>query len=101
MLPCLAPSYNNESISLFIKIYRHDYEKSISAKLSQVPHPSLTLSKKVAVVDWCYRNITPQTYTRSVGLAPPLGLDAHLIERHRYETSLLPLALRSSLRIHI
>lgn len=44
--------------------------------------------------------LTPLTYTRSVGLAPPPGLDAHLIERHRYETSLLPLALRSSLRIH-
>lgn len=32
----MAPYYNNESISLFIRIYRHDYEKSISAKLSQV-----------------------------------------------------------------
>lgn len=62
--------------------------------------PSPTLFNKVAVVGWCYRKITPQTYTRSVGLAPPPGLGAHLIERHRYETSLLPLALRSSLRIH-
>lgn len=62
--------------------------------------PSPTLSKKFAVVDWCYRKITPLTYTRSVGLAPPPGLGASLIERHRYETSLLPLAPRSSLRFH-
>ena len=61
---------------------------------------SPTLSKKFAVVDWCYRKINPLTYTRSVGLAPPPGLGAHLIERYRYETSLLPLALRSSLRIY-
>ena len=62
---------------------------------------SPTLSIKFAVVDWCYRKITPLTYTRSVGLAPPPGLGVHLIERHRYETSLLPLALCSSLRIHV
>ena len=60
------------------------------------PLSSPTLSNKVAIVDWCYRKITRQTYTRCVGLAPPPGLGAHLIERHRYETSLLPLALRSS-----
>ena len=44
--------------------------------------------------------LAPRIYTRSAGLAPPPGLGAHYIERHRYETSLLLLALRSSLRFH-
>ena len=46
--------------------------------VSNRPLPSPTLSKKFAVVDWCYRKINPLTYTRSAGLAPPPGLGAHL-----------------------
>lgn len=71
----MAPSYNNESISLFIKIYRHDYEKSISAKPSQVPHPPPQLCPKSSLLlTGVTIKITPQTYTRSVGLAPPPAL---------------------------
>lgn len=85
----MAPNYNNESISLFIKIYRHDYEKSISAKLSQVPlSPPQLCPKSSQLLTGVTVKLTPLTYTRSVGLAPPPGLGAHLIERHRYETSL-------------
>lgn len=85
----------------FLTGLAHDRNSSLQHPDYQLhPNTSPTLSKKSAVIDWCYRKITPLTYTRSVGLAPPPGLGAHLIERYRYETSLLPLALRSSLRIH-
>ena len=71
-----------------------------SAPNSPQPSPPQLCPKSLQLLTDVTVKLTPLTYTRSVGLEPPPGLGAHLIERHRYETSLLPVALRISLRVH-
>lgn len=74
--------------------------KNQSVPTGPQPTPPQLCPKSSLLLTNVTVKLNPLTYTRSVGLAPPRALGAHLIEKHRYETSLLPLALRSSLRIY-